>query len=751
MPKVSLIQQNYNGGEYGQGLRLRSDLQPYYNGGEKVQNFFPTKEGNLIFRFGTYYDRTTESNNKTIYIDFIVSVDERYVLEFSNLVLRVFKDDVQIGTDIVSPYREQDLFNIETAQEKSFMIIVDGIHPPYRLTSGATFTLALEQFNVESTSVPPLLAENLTAITITNSGITGTITLTASAALFNALDVGRYVKIRNPGGVTGYARITVFTSTTLVTAVVHITLPASAAYDTWTFSMLPQGVAFYEQRLVYGQLNIITFSKTPDDDGIVRYNDFTLGTAIDDAMRYESGLLRGKIQWLAPTDRMLAIGTYTGVFKADGGTNNQSLSPENIPTIKKISSSGTVNISPVVTDNIIFFVSRDKKRILNLQYDFGTDGYARNDSMLLNKEIANATITQLSYKIGDENILYATKADGELIGLLVNPGQQINGWFRYETDGEVESVVSIPLESGVDRVYISVKRIVNSATVRYIEYFTEPVVLSKRDDFFTGVETTDQTAFEFTRWEEKKDFVFLDSAKTFDGSNQSVTMTPSAITGTDITFTAGGALFASGDVGREIWEKSGTGRARIITYISNTVVKCNIIADFASTTTLVAGDWYFTNNKFTGLSHLEGKTVGVIRDGGRDTNTYTVTSGEITITQQASKATVGLKYTGFFKSVGLQGGAPDGASNGKPKLVNKFGIYFLNTTDAKFGTDPYNLNEIVLGPSKIMGRPIEAFTGYKKLDLPERYEEEKHIYVIQDSPSPCTIQAMMPLMEANSE
>jgi hypothetical protein len=754
MPKVSLIQQNFNGGEYGQGLKLRSDLQQYYNGGERVRNFFPTKEGNLKFRTGLYYNRTTDTNNKTILIDFIVSVDERYVLEFSNLVLRVFKDDVQIGTDIVSPYREADLFNIETAQEKSFMIIVDGVHPPYRLTSGTTFTLALEQFNVETTSQPPLLSENLGAITITNSATTGTITLTASAALFNVLDVGRYVKIRDLGGVTGFARITVFTSTTVVTAVVWITLPAAAAYSTWTFSMLPEGVCFYEQRLVYGQLNIITFSKTPDDNGIVRYNDFETGTAVDDAMRFESGLLKGKIQWLVPTDRMVAIGTYTGIFKADGGTNNESLSPENPPTIKQISVEGTTNITPVKKDNIVFFVSRDLKRIFSMQYNFDSDGYLFDDVMLLNKEIAEDGITQLAYKLGDENILYAIKTDGELLGLVHNPQQQIKGWFRYDTEGSVESVVSVPLQNGTDRVYVSVNRTINSSTVRYIEYFTEEISLSKREDFFSGVEATDQTAFDFARWEEKKDFVYLDSAVIYDGSDSThstQTMTPSATTGTDITFTAGGALFSSSDVGREIWEKLGTGRAKIITYVSNTVVKCNITAAFASTSAIAAGDWYFTSKNFTGLSHLEAETVSVIRDGGKDTGTYTVSGGEITITQQASKATIGLLYKGVFKSMALQGGARDGASQAKPKLVNKFGVYFLNTSDAKFGTDPYNLNEVQLGPSAITGRPIEAFTGYKKLDLPERYEEEKHIYIIQESPLPCTVQAIIPLMEANSE
>jgi hypothetical protein len=753
MPKVALIQQNFNGGEYSQGIRKRDDLAFYYNGAERMANFFPTKEGNLKFRTGLYYGRGAKSDNKTYLIPFISSSDDRFLLEFSNLVLRVYKDGAQVGGDIVSPYRLQDLFNIEYAQEKSIMLLVDDVHPPYRLTGTTTFTLALENFDYSTDNkVPPLLAENLTATTITPSAVTGTVTLTASAALFNALDIGRYIKIRDAGtGNFGFARITAYTSTTVVTALVVKDFHSTAAKDTWSFSMLPAAVTFYEQRLVYGQFNRIVFSRSPDDNGIVRYNDFTLGTDVDHGMQYESGLLRGNIQWMTATDRMIAIGTYTGVFKADSGNVNEPITPENPPTIKKISAEGTTNIMPVQKENIVFFVSRDKKRVLSLKYNFDNDGYLIEDKMLLSDEIAQEGITQLAYKLGDENILYATKDNGELIGMIHNPDQQINGWFRIETDGLVESVSSVPKSTGEDRVFVSVSRTINSSTKRYIEYFADEVVLPKRTDYFTGVKATDRENYLFAMWEAQKDFIYLDSSLIYDGSDQSVTMTPSATTGLDITFTAGGALFVAGDVDRQIWEKEGTGRAVIISYTSNTVVKCNIISNFASTSAIAAGDWYFTSDNYTGLSHLEGESVNIIRDGGRDESSYTVASGEITISQQASKVTVGMPYVGLFKSMSIEGGSANGTSQSKAKLVNNMAIYFLNSIDCFIGTDLYNLNRILFGVGEITGRPITAFTGYKKLDLPERYEEEKHIYIVQTSPLPCIAQSILPLLEGNNE
>ena len=371
--------------------------------------------------------------------------------------------------------------------------------------------------------------------------------------------------------------------------------------------------------------------------------------------------------------------------------------------------------------------------------------------MILSKEIAKEGITQLSYKLGDENILLATKSNGELIGMIHNSQQEINGWFRVETDGEVESVTSVPKSDGKDRVYTVVKRIIQTVTKRYLEYFMEEVELPNRDDYYTGIEETDEADFLFDMWESQKDFNYLDSSSTYDGSTQTVTMTPSAVTGLDITFTASDALFLSTDVDRQIWEKSGTGRAIITSYTSDTLVKCNITSDFASTSALAAGDWYFTGRSFSGLIYLEGESVSVIRDGGKDEGVYIVTGGEITIAQQASKVTIGLPYTGIFKSMPLEGGSPDGASQGKAKLVDKMALYFLNTVNCKVGTDIYKLNTVIFGPGQITGRPITAYSGFKKLDLSERYEEEKHIYVVQDSPLPCTVQSIVPLREANNE
>jgi len=72
-----------------------------------------------------------------------------------------------------------------------------------------------------------------------------------------------------------------------------------------------------------------------------------------------------------------------------------------------------------------------------------------------------------------------------------------------------------------------------------------------------------------------------------------VTMTPSATTGVDITFTAGGAIFLAGDVGRQIINTTSgqTGRASITSVTSTTVAICDIVENFTNTSAIASADW----------------------------------------------------------------------------------------------------------------------------------------------------------------
>lgn len=71
------------------------------------------------------------------------------------------------------------------------------------------------------------------------------------------------------------------------------------------------------------------------------------------------------------------------------------------------------------------------------------------------------------------------------------------------------------------------------------------------------------------------------------------TLTPAALTGFDVTFTAGGGtIFSAASVGQYIIGKAG-GLARITAYTSATQVKCQIQVDFPTTTAIASGNWQY--------------------------------------------------------------------------------------------------------------------------------------------------------------
>lgn len=76
-----------------------------------------------------------------------------------------------------------------------------------------------------------------------------------------------------------------------------------------------------------------------------------------------------------------------------------------------------------------------------------------------------------------------------------------------------------------------------------------------------------------------------------NGYAPALTLTPTATTGTGINFTASGAVFLDGDIGREIQNLGGSGRATITALTSSTVVVATITETFPSTSAIASGYW----------------------------------------------------------------------------------------------------------------------------------------------------------------
>ena len=191
-------QMNFNGGEISPLLYSRPDLEQVGRGCRTLKNMYAQKYGNVTSRQGTVFaGETKDSSKKSRSIPFVFSIYDTFNIEVGEYYFRFYKDGgpVYDGEDIYEvahPYTEDQVQELQYVQINDVMMITCQDHPPYRLMRYGDVNWVMEEIPFDE---PPFLQENITSTTITPSGKTGNITLSASASLFDPLHVGAYFKL----------------------------------------------------------------------------------------------------------------------------------------------------------------------------------------------------------------------------------------------------------------------------------------------------------------------------------------------------------------------------------------------------------------------------------------------------------------------------------------------------------------------------------------------------------------------------
>ena len=385
--------------------------------------------------------------------------------------------------EIASPYPESALSDLRFVQSADTMYLVHTSYAPRKLTrtdhDAWSFT--------EITFIDgPYLDPNTTATTLNPGATSGTgVALVASANTFASTDVGRLVSL--PGG---NATITAFTDAQNVTVTINATLSASTATTDWslgafsTTTGFPSVVTFFEQRLIFAattdEPQSIFFSKSGD------YENFTAGTDNDSAIIYQIASNQvNSIRYLSAT-RVLTIGTSGGEYVLST-TNDGPVTPTNAQ-IRKYSNYGTASLEPVQVADVTLFLQRAKRKLREFKYagEINTSGYAAADMTILAEHITEGSMLDMAYQQEPDSIVWMVRGDGVLIGMTYRREEEVVAWHQHEiggtytgtheslasatySHGMVESIMTLPSESGEDELYMIVKRTINSATKRYVE------------------------------------------------------------------------------------------------------------------------------------------------------------------------------------------------------------------------------------------------------------------------------------------
>lgn len=588
-----------------------------------------------------------------------------------------------------------------------------------------------------------------------NSGTTGTIIPSHTVGAVYDGSAGVQWTFLDPG--YGWGKITAVASGgASATVTVQSRIPNGAvasgnATTRWAFGAWsdaagwPTHVTFFRERLVFARASTrqVWLSVAADFENFKNRDD--AGDLTDDsAISIEIASDKvNRIEWLVPSDRLI-VGTAGGEFAIGEITNTDPLGPSNIKASPE-SSFGSKPVQAIRVGKDVHFVQRSGRKLRDFSFSFESEnleGYkSQNMNILAPHLLPNGTsITQMAYQQEPNSVMWVLRSDGVLLGVTLNLNKRGFGWHRHPIGGSfgsgeavIEAIEVIPNPAGdADELWLIVKRTIDGATARYVEYLN-------------------------AEWREEDDIItafYVDSGLIYDGA-VAQTLTPgtgaTVVGTTGVEFTAGGSAFVSGDIGREIWERYQdadgtytTSRAEITAVNSATVVEATILVAFRSLSAIASGGWRLTATTISGLDHLEGETVDVLTDGAVHPQ-ETVASGAITLQLAASYVVVGEPAPCSLQTMRLEAGAADGTAQGKTKRVTRCAIRLVETVGGTAGPDEDGQDQILFrDASMAMDEAIPPFSGDKQIAWPSGYEVDAYLRYENDLPLPATVVAFMP-------
>lgn len=546
MPKVSPVQESLNSGEFSPLMAARVRFQKYPNALETCFNALPIVQGGVTARPGTKYVAEVKSSAAaTRLIPFEFSTTQAYVLEFGDHYMRVYKDHGQIQTsgvaaysgatayvigdlvtnggttyyciaattgnappnatywyaqtgtiyEIPTPYTTSDIPNLKFTQSADVLYIAHSSYAPRKLTRSGhtTWTLSIIDF-----LDGPYLPINATATTLTLSGTTGSVTVTASATTginggsgFVASDVGRRIRWKDPASNWTWLEITARTDSLNVTATIRgANASATTATANWRLGVwsattgYPSCVTFFEDRLFWA--GATSYPQRLDGSKTGDYENYA-PSAADGTVAADNGIAVtlnasdvNVIRWMVDDEKGMLVGTVGGEWIVRPSTLSEALSPTNI-SAKRSTTHGSANVAPVRAGKAAVYVQRSGRKVRELAYVYEVDGFRSPDMTVLAEHVTMGGVTAIEYQQEPYSVLWFVRADGILVGLTYERDQDVIGWHRHQIGGVfgasgnavVESIACIPNPTGTaDELWMIVKRTINSGTERYIEYLT---------------------------------------------------------------------------------------------------------------------------------------------------------------------------------------------------------------------------------------------------------------------------------------
>lgn len=273
------------------------------------------------------------------------------------------------------------------------------------------------------------------------------------------------------GSSRGIARVTAFTSTTVVSIEILDSFGATTATDDWEEGEwsdqrgFPSSVAIYEGRLVWAGKDRIWASASDD---FYNYD----GTSEGDSSFFSRTIGSGpvdSINWALPLQRLM-LGGQASEFSCRSTSFDEPLTPTNA-NVKRASTQGSAAVPAVPVDSRGVYVQRGGVRVFELVLDGESLDYSSKHLTALVPEMGEPELLRSAVQRQPDTRVHFVRSDGTVALLVYDALENVICWLDIETDGDIEDVVTLPSDDGnqEDSVYYLVKRTINGATKRYLE------------------------------------------------------------------------------------------------------------------------------------------------------------------------------------------------------------------------------------------------------------------------------------------
>lgn len=275
------------------------------------------------------------------------------------------------------------------------------------------------------------------------------------------------IEVSTPS-VAGLLKITGYTSPTSVTTEVIEPFLRGDATTEWReqyFSKrrgYPRAICMHKERRCLGGDDVL-LSQPGNYFNYRERNDADSGFMV--------GVNRNgspRVQWLESL-RELRVGTNL----AEGVIVQESTSEAfgyNNYDLRWDTNHGSNKLRAEAINGTVLYLQQEGRTLRNQEITGIEDYYSSNAETTLADHILEGGVTQTAYQRQRYPTWHGVRADGELASMLYEKNQNIFAWYRRKTDGEIESISVNPRSDEEDQVCYIVKRTVNGATVRNVEY-----------------------------------------------------------------------------------------------------------------------------------------------------------------------------------------------------------------------------------------------------------------------------------------